>query len=72
MSLWHYMYMETLNKGENKMINHEVKLEEVARLVKGLKVEDMERLQKVILDHEIAVAHHQKWALENVLSKGAA
>lgn len=71
MSLWHYVYMETLNKGENKMINHEVKLEEVARLVKGLKVEDMERLQKVILDHEIAVAHHQKWALENKL-KGAA
>ena len=59
-------------KGENKMTNHNVKLEDVAKLVKGLSVEDMERLQKVILDHEIAVAHHQKWALENVLKKGAA
>ena len=59
-------------KGENKMPNHNVKLEDVAKLVKGLSVEDMERLQKVILDHEIAVAHHQKWALENVLKKGAA
>ena len=66
-------YIHMVNKkGENKMTNHNVKLEDVAKLVKGLSVEDMERLQKVILDHEIAVAHHQKWALENVLKKGAA
>lgn len=58
--------------GENKMTNHNVKLEDVAKLVKGLSVEDMERLQLRILDHEIAKAKHQRWALENVLRKGAA
>ena len=71
----YYIHMVNINlnnlKGENKMINHEVKLEEVAKLVKGLSVEDMQRLER-ILDHELAVAHHQRWALENVLRKGAA
>jgi len=53
-------------KGENKMINHDVKLNDVVEMIKGLEVKDMEKLE-VLLDLEIAKAKHQRWALENVL-----
>tara|TARA_Y100001972_G_scaffold117492_1_gene156560 strand:+ start:40 stop:255 length:216 start_codon:yes stop_codon:yes gene_type:complete len=57
--------LNNLNGG-NKMINHDVKLDDVVEMIKGLEVKDMERLER-ILEAEIARAKHQRWALENVL-----